>query len=437
MWKRWLGFWVIAWELFLQDVLAFSLEPLSNQLGFGMWERRDFKNGLLCGKDGTYLSCLREEGAWALEDCPSSIKIGLASDCGDLLVKAIPFGRRQFWGSTRRKKGAPASDSLESTPQGLILLDWNLVCKTMRACMLCPLASGYMHLWDTSYGMGHQYSSQMVTLVPLESHCTGVPSLLYNHSLCGGSNYGITSLVAGGSAVFSISESCHWFTCRRAFWGPPTPTGAIAPASVATIPTSDGASGTASNSIQESAQGKFVNAPPHVLPGPSFSYSGIPHVTTASGTSQQLPSGSVISSNPLASTVVFQTPVPGPSSSSGPSFSYNIAHKGAGFPGSQPFQSSTSIASGPRGPSPNAASFSFNGNPQLVQKDQTLKSSDRIGYKKLSTWTSPPLDLYKLKYDGCAIVGEVRLLRQRRDFLQAKTLDLSNLLVDGDSVVTL
>lgn len=55
MWKRWLGFWVIAWELFLQDVLAFSLEPLSNQLGFGMWERRDFKNGLLCGKDGTYL----------------------------------------------------------------------------------------------------------------------------------------------------------------------------------------------------------------------------------------------------------------------------------------------------------------------------------------------------------------------------------------------
>ena len=49
----------------------------------------------------------------------------------------------------------------------------------------------------------------------------------------------------------------------------------------------------------------------------------------------------VISSNPLASTVVFQTPVPGPSSSSGPSFSYNIAHKGAGFPGSQPFQSST------------------------------------------------------------------------------------------------
>ena len=75
--------------------------------------------------------------------------------------------------------------------------------------------------------------------------------------------------------------------------GPPTPTGAIAPASVATIPTSDGASGTASNSIQESAQGKFVNAPPHVLPGPSFSYSGIPHVTTASGTSQQLPSGSV------------------------------------------------------------------------------------------------------------------------------------------------
>lgn len=33
-----------------------------------------------------------------------------------------------------------------------------------------------------------------------------------------------------------------------------------------------------------------------------------------------------------------------------------------------------SIASGPRGPSPNAASFSFNGNPQLVQKDQTLKS---------------------------------------------------------------
>ena len=43
----------------------------------------------------------------------------------------------------------------------------------------------------------------------------------------------------------------------------------------------------------------------------------------------------VISSNPPASTVVFQPPVPGPS------FSYNVAHKGAGFPGCQPFQSST------------------------------------------------------------------------------------------------
>ena len=75
--------------------------------------------------------------------------------------------------------------------------------------------------------------------------------------------------------------------------GPPTPTAATTPASVVTIPTSEGASGAASNSIQESAQGKFVNVSPHVAPGPSFSYAGIPHATTASGTSLQLPSGSV------------------------------------------------------------------------------------------------------------------------------------------------
>lgn len=75
--------------------------------------------------------------------------------------------------------------------------------------------------------------------------------------------------------------------------GPRTPTAATTPASVATTPTSEGVSGASSNSVQESAQGKFVNVSPHLAPGPSFSYAGIPHATTASGISQQLPSGSV------------------------------------------------------------------------------------------------------------------------------------------------
>lgn len=75
--------------------------------------------------------------------------------------------------------------------------------------------------------------------------------------------------------------------------GPPAMTRATAPASVGTVPTSEGTSVTASNSFQESAQGKFVNAPPYVVPGPSFSYSGTPHTTTAPVTSQQLSSGSV------------------------------------------------------------------------------------------------------------------------------------------------
>ncbi|XP_057962775.1 pre-mRNA-processing protein 40C isoform X2 [Malania oleifera] len=121
----------------------------------------------------------------------------------------------------------------------------------------------------------------------------------------------------------------------------------------------------------------------------------------------------VSKSNPSAASVV-QPSVPGPSSSPGPSFSYNVSHPGSGFP-TQQFQSITPPApaqsqviknmptsSGaalqppvpgqpahpnsfvPRtalpimpptkGASSNVPTFSFNGNPQSLQKDQPLKS---------------------------------------------------------------
>ncbi|KAK9275913.1 hypothetical protein L1049_023187 [Liquidambar formosana] len=200
---------------------------------------------------------------------------------------------------------------------------------------------------------------------------------------------------------------------------------ATSPSPIAGTPTSKGPSGTPIDSMEESAQAKFSNAPGYVVPAPSFSYGMLPNASTTSGSSQQSSSSSAINSNLPASTVVRQPLVPGPSSSASPTFSYNITHTSAGLPGSQQFQSKTlfsprdgvarqPIAPGnsqggknapptaaslqppvpgqsalpnsfvpgtalpimlPPVPSADAASFSFNGNPQFMQKDQSLKSN--------------------------------------------------------------
>lgn len=150
--------------------------------------------------------------------------------------------------------------------------------------------------------------------------------------------------------------------------GPSTPI-AAASAPGAFTPTSKGLRSVPSGSMQGPAQAGFANAP-----GPSFSYSVLSNASTASGSSQQsLPSSvssylysssdlymsisvcdifdsligiglclfliQVITLNPTTSPAVVQPSVPDLSSSSGPSFSYNISQSSVGFPSNQQFQS--------------------------------------------------------------------------------------------------
>ncbi|XP_077246397.1 uncharacterized protein LOC143886333 isoform X1 [Tasmannia lanceolata] len=105
---------------------------------------------------------------------------------------------------------------------------------------------------------------------------------------------------------------------------PPTPVTA-SPAPVTGPPTPRGPNGTTSEPLQESVRAKFVSTPGYVVPAPSFSYSVVPKINAASGNSQQSPSAPGLKLNPPVPAAALQPPVPGQSSSTGPSFSYNIA----------------------------------------------------------------------------------------------------------------
>ncbi|KAF8407472.1 hypothetical protein HHK36_006606 [Tetracentron sinense] len=130
---------------------------------------------------------------------------------------------------------------------------------------------------------------------------------------------------------------------------PPTPNAAH-PAPVVGLPISKSSSDTASDTMQESVQAKYVTAPGYVIPTSSFSYSVLPKASTAPEITQQSSSipvnGQVIKSNPPASAAALQPPVPGASSSTGPSFSYIISHDNVGSHSGHQFQSSTVIGSG-------------------------------------------------------------------------------------------
>ncbi|CAB4295957.1 unnamed protein product [Prunus armeniaca] len=106
--------------------------------------------------------------------------------------------------------------------------------------------------------------------------------------------------------------------------------------------TSNSSGGSTTDSIQESLQAKFSNAPSFAVPAPSFSYGVPPNANISFGASQQSSPGSAIQSNPPASPRV-QPPVPGLSSSASPSFSYNIPKSGFSFPNNQQFQSGMNI----------------------------------------------------------------------------------------------
>ncbi|CAK9143919.1 unnamed protein product [Ilex paraguariensis] len=205
--------------------------------------------------------------------------------------------------------------------------------------------------------------------------------------------------------------------------GPSTPTAAP----VMSTPTSKGESGTASDSMPESAQAKFANASGIGIPLPSFSYNVLANANSSLGHTQQSSSSPVIKSNSPGSLAFLQPPVPGLSSSVGPSFSYYVSHAGAGSASGQQLQSSMPIASGhsqggkntpssaaslqppvpghfarsnsfvpgtaaqimpslvpapaavPQGAPSNSVNFSFSGNSQSMQKDQSLKSNMTAG----------------------------------------------------------
>ncbi|OVA12114.1 WW domain [Macleaya cordata] len=120
---------------------------------------------------------------------------------------------------------------------------------------------------------------------------------------------------------------------------------AVTPAPVAGSSTPKGSSGTPSDAKQESPQAKFVPAPGYVVPAPSFSYNVVSKANTTSGSSQQSSAAPVIKSNVPASVAALQPPVPSQTTTTGPSFSYNImTHNTTAPSGSLQFQPSTNTS---------------------------------------------------------------------------------------------
>ncbi|XP_058090357.1 pre-mRNA-processing protein 40C isoform X2 [Magnolia sinica] len=132
---------------------------------------------------------------------------------------------------------------------------------------------------------------------------------------------------------------------------PQTPvTGPSAPP--AGPPTPGGPNDTTTEPSQESVRAKFATTPGFAVPVPSFSYGVMPKANTASGSSQQSPStpasSQVLKLNPPTSAAALQPPVPGQSSATGPSFSYNIASQAnVGAASSQQPQPQSSTATAP------------------------------------------------------------------------------------------
>ncbi|GMH07074.1 hypothetical protein Nepgr_008914 [Nepenthes gracilis] len=204
--------------------------------------------------------------------------------------------------------------------------------------------------------------------------------------------------------------------------GPPAgpTTSSIASASIA-----GAAGGASTDSKQESAQGKLISSSGYVVPATPFTYGVRPNASTAPQNIQQSSSAPVMMSNSTAFAVP-RSQVPVLSASSGPSFSYSISHTGIGFQHSQQLQSSTSavpshsevknpasaaamlqpptpgqpvrlpsfvlgtaLPSVPppvphsgtiqKGAASNAGNFSFNGNYQSAQKEQSLRPNTPAG----------------------------------------------------------
>ncbi|XP_059308905.1 pre-mRNA-processing protein 40C isoform X1 [Lycium ferocissimum] len=160
------------------------------------------------------------------------------------------------------------------------------------------------------------------------------------------------------------------------------------------------------DSTQEAAQGKFIPPPGYNAGRASFSYM---NASVPSGSSQQSSSSPVISSTSSGSSASPQPPIPGQSANVGSSFSYNISQTDNNFSSGPQFSSSTlrpvapdhagdvknaspaaslqpplPLAStrlssfipgnaAPAAPRLSGSNISFNGSPQMVRTDQTMK----------------------------------------------------------------
>lgn len=165
------------------------------------------------------------------------------------------------------------------------------------------------------------------------------------------------------------------------------------------------------DSTQEAAQGKFIPPPGYSVGRASFSYM---NASVPSGSSQQSSSSPVIPSTSAGSSASLQPPIPGQSANVGSSFSYNISQTDNSFSSVLQFSSSTfkpavpdhsvdvknaSPAASLQPPLPlvstrlssfipgtaaaaapllSGSNLSFNGSPQMVQTDQTMKPNRRV-----------------------------------------------------------
>ncbi|XP_075089547.1 pre-mRNA-processing protein 40C isoform X2 [Nicotiana tabacum] len=178
------------------------------------------------------------------------------------------------------------------------------------------------------------------------------------------------------------------------------------------------------DSTQEAVQGKFIPPPGYSAGRASFSYV---NASVPSGSSQQSSSSPVIPSTSSGSSASLQPPIPGQSANVGSSFSYNISHADNNFSRGLQFSTSplrpvspnqlvdvknsspaaslqpplplvsTRLSSFIPGSAAPAASplsgsnLSFNGSPQMVQTDQTMKPNRRVDIAhKMGAMTSPP-----------------------------------------------
>ncbi|XP_004236882.1 pre-mRNA-processing protein 40C isoform X1 [Solanum lycopersicum] len=159
------------------------------------------------------------------------------------------------------------------------------------------------------------------------------------------------------------------------------------------------------DSTQEAAQGKFISPPGYSVCRASFSYM---NANVPSGSSQQSSSSPVIPSTSAGSSASLQPPIPGQSANVGSSFSYNISQTDNNFSSGLQFSSSTLRPAAPdhsvdinaspaaslqpplplvstrlssfmpgtaasAGPLISGSNLSFNGGPQMMQTDQTMK----------------------------------------------------------------